>query len=107
MFFWGVILLDSWDGAGWPGAAVLEATMANKNRKASAEILVRLSANVKRFREARGYTQEDLAKVSGLTKNYVRNVEQATLNITLATLEALAKGLGCTEEDLLTRRPKP
>jgi DNA-binding Xre family transcriptional regulator len=81
-----------------------EATMANKIRKASADILWRLSVNLKRFREARGYTQEQLANVCGVTKSYVSNVEQATVNITLANLETLAKGLGCTESDLL-RRP--
>lgn len=79
--------------------------MANRNRKASAEILGRLSANVKRFREARGYTQEQLAKICGFNTNYVSNVEQATVNITLANLEALAKGLGCTEAELLRRPP--
>jgi transcriptional regulator with XRE-family HTH domain len=80
--------------------------MASKNRKASAEILRRLSANVKRFRAARGYTQEELAKVCGLRRNYVSNVEQATVNITLANLEALARGLGCTEEELLSLPPR-
>jgi transcriptional regulator with XRE-family HTH domain len=80
--------------------------MANKNRKASANILERLSANVKRVRVARGYSQEELAQVCGLHRNYVSNVEQATVNITLANLEALARGLGCTEEELLRRPPR-
>jgi DNA-binding Xre family transcriptional regulator len=87
-----------------PGTCAREATMAKKTRKASADILLRLSANLKRLREARGYTQEQLANVCGVTKSYVSNVEQATVNITLANLETLAKGLGCTESDLL-RRP--
>jgi transcriptional regulator with XRE-family HTH domain len=81
--------------------------MANMNRKASAEILGILSANMKRLREARGFTQEDLGRICGFHKNYVSNVEQAVVNITLANLEALAKGLGCTEGDLLRRPPKP
>jgi transcriptional regulator with XRE-family HTH domain len=80
--------------------------MANKNRKASADLLGRLSVNMKRFREARGYTQEDLAKVCGLKKSYVSNVERATVNITLANLEAIARGLGCTEEELLSSPSK-
>jgi ribosome-binding protein aMBF1 (putative translation factor) len=84
-----------------------EAKMANKNRKASLEIRWRLSSNVRSLREARGYTQEDLARLCQLNKNYVSNVEQATVNITLANLEALAKGLGCTEEELLKRHPGP
>jgi DNA-binding XRE family transcriptional regulator len=73
-------------------------------RKASPEIRRRLSNNLKRLRESRCYTQEDLAEFSGLNKSYISNVEQATMNVTLASLEALAKGLDCDEEELL-RRP--
>jgi transcriptional regulator with XRE-family HTH domain len=75
------------------------------NRKASAEILAILSANMRRFREARGLTQGGLAELCGFHRNYVSNIEQATVNITLANLEALARGLGCTEVELL-RRPE-
>jgi transcriptional regulator with XRE-family HTH domain len=39
----------------------------------------------------------------GFHKNYVSNVEQARVNITLANLEALAGGLECGEEELLMR----
>jgi hypothetical protein len=49
-------------------------------------------------------TQEGLAKVCGLHRNYVGNVEQATVNISLANLEALATGLRCGEEELLRRQ---
>ena len=74
-----------------------------ENRKASWEIRCRLATNLKRLRAARAYTQEYLAGLCGLTKSYVSNVEQATVNITLANLEALARGLECSEEDLLSR----
>jgi transcriptional regulator with XRE-family HTH domain len=70
-------------------------------RKPSSEIRWRLAANLRRLRKARGYTQERLGKLCGLTKNYISNVEQATVNVTLANLEALAKGLNCRESDLL------
>jgi len=36
------------------------------NRKPSMEIRYRLADNLRRYRTYRGYTQEDLAKVSGL-----------------------------------------
>jgi transcriptional regulator with XRE-family HTH domain len=75
--------------------------MSPANRKASREIRNRLASNLKRLREARGLTQDELAALSRLHKNYISNVEQATVNITLANLEALAAGLGCTEEELL------
>ena len=71
-------------------------------RKPSSEIRRRLSANLKRIRAARGYTQEDLAVLSRMHKNYISNIEQTAVNPTLASLEALATGLGCTEAELLT-----
>jgi transcriptional regulator with XRE-family HTH domain len=79
--------------------------MVNESRKASDELLWRLSDNLKRLREARGYSQEDLARISGLNRSYIGNVEQAIVNITLANLERLAKGLDCTVADLLKRHP--
>jgi len=59
--------------------------------------------NAKKLREGRGMTQAQLAQRCGFTKTYVGNIEQMTVNITLANLEALADGLGCWEEDLLRR----
>ncbi len=78
--------------------------MPKKKRKASVQIRCRLANNVKELRKTRGYTQEGLAKLCRLNKKYISNVEQALVNITLANLEALATGLGCTEEDLLRRQ---
>ena len=73
-------------------------------RKPSQAILLRLADNLKTLRKARGYTQKRLAQRTGFTKNYIANIEQATLNTSLATLETLAEGLECFEEDLLRRR---
>ncbi len=78
--------------------------MGTQNRKASTEIRWRLSTNLRRLREARGYTQKELAELCGFRKTYIGNIEQGVVNISLANLEALANGLGCAEEDLL-RRP--
>jgi len=75
--------------------------MGNKNRKASPELRRRLATNLKHLRAARGYTQQELARLTGLTRNYISNIEQETVNISLANLEALAIGLGCSEADLL------
>jgi transcriptional regulator with XRE-family HTH domain len=74
------------------------------NRKASEQIRRRLSTNLKRLRLARGYTQQGLAKLSGLSKTYISDVEQGAVNITLANLEVLAIGLRCSEADLLQVR---
>jgi DNA-binding XRE family transcriptional regulator len=79
--------------------------MGNQNRKASPEIRWRLSTNLRRLRKARGYTQRQLAKLCGFSTSYIGNVEQGSVNITLANLETLAKGLNCAAEDLLRRPP--
>jgi transcriptional regulator with XRE-family HTH domain len=75
--------------------------MGNQNRKASPELLRQLSINLKRLRRERGYTQERLAKLCGFTKNYISNVEQGTVNISLANLEVLTIGLDCGFDELL------
>jgi transcriptional regulator with XRE-family HTH domain len=81
--------------------------MSHKNRKPSPEVLSRLATNLKRLREARGYTQQDLARRCGLPNSYIGDVEQETVNITLANLEALAGGLECALEDLFRRPALP
>jgi transcriptional regulator with XRE-family HTH domain len=77
------------------------AKVPTPKRKPSLEIRCRLASNVKRFRKARGYTQQQLAELCQLDQNYISIVEQAIVNITLANLEALATGLACTETELL------
>ena len=74
------------------------------NRKPSVEIRCSLADNLRRYRYNRGYTQERLGKLCGLRTSYVGDVEQATVNITLANLEALATGLRCGEDELLRRQ---
>lgn len=78
-----------------------------RNRQPSPEMLGRLAVNLRRLRRERGYTQERLGKLSGLPKNYISNIEQSTVNVTLANLEALARGLNCGEADLLTEGNEP
>ena len=80
--------------------------MGKKNRKASSENLWLLATNVKRLREARGYSQLELARRTGLTNGYISKVEQELKNVTLANLGALAIGLGCSLEDLFRPPPK-
>ena len=60
-----------------------------------------LADNVVRLRTARGWTQAQLAQACGLTPSKIGEIEQARLNLTLATLEALTTGLACWPTDLL------
>lgn len=73
-------------------------------RRPSVEILYRLADNLRQYRHYRGYTQHELARQCGFSNSYVGEVEQGTVNITLANLEALATGLRCGEDELLRRQ---
>jgi ribosome-binding protein aMBF1 (putative translation factor) len=77
------------------------ASCTGYDRKASQHIRYRLADNVARLRRARGFTQRELAAQCGTCETCVSNVEQGTVNITLANLEAFATGLNCTEAELL------
>ncbi len=73
----------------------------SENRRPSAEIQWRLASNVKRLRIALNYTQHELAIRCKFQPGYIGDIEREAVNITLANLEALAKGLNCLEIDLL------
>jgi DNA-binding XRE family transcriptional regulator len=62
-------------------------------------------ANVRRARERRGWTQEQLAAVSGVSLRRVQGIEAGRGNVTLDTLDALAGALG-VDPTMLLRRPR-
>ena len=70
------------------------------NRKTDALLSI-LAKNVRRCRNAKGWTQEELAHVSGFHRTYVGAVERGERNLTLSTLSALAEALDTTVIALL------
>jgi transcriptional regulator with XRE-family HTH domain len=60
-----------------------------------------VAANVKDRRLRLGLSQEELADICGYHRTYIGSVERGERNITLSTLEALAKALGASANDLL------
>ena len=60
-----------------------------------------VAQNLRRLRQDRGLTQEELAGQAGLNRNYVGMVERAENSPTVDTLEALAKALKIEPEQLL------
>jgi transcriptional regulator with XRE-family HTH domain len=52
-----------------------------------------LARNLKRLRRERGLTQEELADLAQLNRNYVGMIERQENAATVDTLEALAKAL--------------
>jgi transcriptional regulator with XRE-family HTH domain len=51
-------------------------------------------SHLRKTREKKGYTQEELAHRSGISYNSLNTIENGKLNPTLATLHAIAEGLG-------------
>lgn len=60
-----------------------------------------LAANVKDKRLRLGLSQEGLADICGYHRTYIGSVERGERNITLSTLEALAKALEVSAIELL------
>jgi transcriptional regulator with XRE-family HTH domain len=63
-----------------------------------------LADNVKAYRNAKRLSQEELADECGLHRTYIGSVERCERNVTLGTLELLARALKTTVPDLLTRK---
>jgi len=65
------------------------------------DLASRLAANVKQLREARGLTQEQMAKSSGLPRATWANIESGAANPTLAVLHKAALALSVSFEEIL------
>ena len=60
-----------------------------------------VAQNLRRLRQDRGLTQEELADLAALNRNYVGMIEREENAPTVDTLEALAKALKVRPEELL------
>jgi transcriptional regulator with XRE-family HTH domain len=58
--------------------------------------------NFARLRQANGFTQEQFAEVSGVTQQYVSDLERGLRNPTVVTLYNLASALGVSHVELVT-----
>lgn len=63
-----------------------------------------LAENLRLFRKTRGYSQEELADRCDLHRTYIGSVERRERNVSLSTLEVLAKALEVGVPELLTPR---
>lgn len=63
-----------------------------------------LAENVRAFRKSRDISQEELAEICDLHRTYIGSIEREERNVTLSTLEVLAKALGVSVAELLTSR---
>lgn len=61
----------------------------------------RLGKAVRRLREAAGYSQEGFAAATGIHRTTMGRIERGAFNVTLGTLERLAKPLGISVSALI------
>ncbi len=59
-------------------------------RKTKARELVRFGSNIRKLRETRDWTQEQLAEQAGLDQTYISGIERGERNATILTLAKLA-----------------
>ncbi len=60
-----------------------------------------IAVNVKKRRLHMGLSQEEFADLCGYHRTYIGSIERSERNITVSTLEALAKALKVDAADLL------
>jgi transcriptional regulator with XRE-family HTH domain len=64
-----------------------------------------LGRNLRRYREARGLSQEAFADVVGVHRTYMGGVERGERNLTLKSVERIAATLGVEAVELLKTPP--
>jgi transcriptional regulator with XRE-family HTH domain len=66
------------------------------------DIQTRLGLNVRRLREAKGWSQEDYADRAGIHRTYVSDIERGRRNPTITVVEKLAGPFDIAPGELLS-----
>ena len=66
------------------------------------DVRSRVGANVKRLREAKGLSQEELAFDAEMHRTYVSGIERGKRNPTVTVIERLANAVGAKPSELLS-----
>lgn len=61
-----------------------------------------LGQEIRRLRTSQGYSQEDFARVSGIDRTYISDVEQGKRNVSIENIEKIAKALNITLLELFS-----
>jgi transcriptional regulator with XRE-family HTH domain len=68
---------------------------------AAAKLLTTFGRSIRSHRKQRGLSQESLAEASGLSRNYISDIERGVRNPSLLALVAIARALRMPLRDLL------
>jgi transcriptional regulator with XRE-family HTH domain len=71
------------------------------------EIREVLALNLRKFRQAKGLSQEELADRAEIDRTYISAVERSVHAASIDVVDRLARGLGIEAADLLRRPPAP
>ena len=63
------------------------------------EYLKLLGANIRKWRENKGLTQEQFASLVGFTRSYITEIENGKRNISFLNLVKIVKSLEADEQD--------
>lgn len=63
-----------------------------------------IALRIREFRERKGWSQAELARRAGLHNSVVNRAERGQTDITMATLEKLAKALSVDPRSLIASR---
>lgn len=61
----------------------------------------RFAKNMKKLREAKGLSQGDIYRTTGIDRAYISNLEAGKQNPTLETIAKIAEALGVSSGELL------
>lgn len=65
------------------------------------DIRARFGVRLRKVRTTKGISQEKLGELAGIHRTFVSMVERGERNVTIATVEKLAKALECRMADLM------
>jgi len=85
----------------WTTSDRLRAPSAAAKLLGMEELQKRLGLRIRRLRTALGFTQESFADMCGLHRNFMGSVERGEQNLTLKSLQTIARGLKTTMAKLL------